>query len=236
MHIELDSAGNYAGPVEIYQLTAPNGKQYIGQSQCHRRRSRRKEGWQAHGFEGRWKEHKQRAVAKDQESKCTALYASLRKYGPESFQKEILLRVSKAQANHYEAKFIALLDTLVPNGLNLTSGGDAVVFSDIARQRMSIASTGKLHSNKTKALVSSIGRIRSYARGMPALVTETKASRASATDAGYRTTVRLDGKAYTKSFVSKALSMSEKLRLAVEARDKFLRDLGLPAITDDPPT
>lgn len=102
MHIELDSNGQYAGPVEIYLLTAPNGKQYVGQSQCHRRSGKK---WAAKGFKGRW-------------------YVAVIKHG------------------------------------------------------------GKLHR---------------------------------------------------KSFTSKSLSMPEKLRLTVEARDKILKDLGLPAITDDPP-
>ena len=54
------------------------------------------------------------------------------------------------------------------------------------------------------------------------------------TAAGYRATVRYEGKRYAKCFVSKYFSMPEKLQMAVEARDVMLNDLGLPPITNDP--
>ena len=233
MHIELDSNGQYAGPVEIYLLTAPNGKQYVGQSQCHRRCGTK---WAAKGFKGRWTEHRYEAAKGKNQEDCRILYHSLRKYGADNFKAEILLRVSKHLANHYEAKFIKTLDTLSPNGLNLQEGGGTTVFSEESRCRMSESAKKRVYTDEDRARMSVLKRAaRRLVSTLPTLITHLKENPPAYQGEGYVAQIRHEGKKYSKSFVSKSLSMPEKLRLTVEARNKILKDLGLPAITDDPP-
>ena len=230
MKVPLDAEGNYAGGVEIYQLTAPNGKIYIGQANCYIRSG---DKWLAHGFEGRWKAHKKAAQSQTQDY-CKALCNSLRKYGPDSFKSEVLLRVPKSLANHYETKFILTLDTLVPNGLNLMARGDSNHISKETRQKMSASAKVRVYSVDCRAAVSrgvrEVHRARAKGKGVPCGVSQIKWG----VHTGYRVVVKYQGKRRGKAFMSRKLSMPEKLQLAVEARDKILKDLGLPAITDDP--
>lgn len=232
MHIELDSNGQYAGPVEIYQLTAPNGKAYIGQASCYRRHGKK---WAAKGFKGRWTEHRYEAAKGRNQEDCRVLYHSLRKYGPENFKTEVLLRVSKHLADHYEAKFITTLNTLSPNGLNLKEGGNTTVFSEESRRRLSESAKKRVYTDEDRARMSVLKRAaRRLVSPLPILITHLKENPPAYQGEGYVAVIKHGGKLHRKSFVSKSLSMPEKLRLTVEARDKILKDLGLPAITDDP--
>ena len=232
MHVDLDSKGNYAGPVEIYQLTAPNGKQYIGQAQCHRTHGKK---WAAKGFKGRWREHRYEAAKGKNQKDCRLLYHSLRKYGPENFKTEVLLRVSKHLANHYEAKFIKTIGTLSPYGLNLQEGGGTTVFSEESRKKLSESAKRRVYTAEHGAQMSARKRAaRLLVSKLPILVSYTKARPSDYVSEGYMAVVKHDNKVHKKVFCSKALPLPEKLRLAVEARDRFLKDLGLPAITDDP--
>lgn len=228
----LDANGDYADAVEIYQLTAPNGKMYIGQAVCYRRSGCNK--WLKKGMAGRWKEHQYEATRGMTKCQCTMLYNSIRKYGADAFKTEVLLRVSKHLADHYEKKFIHTLGTLVPKGLNLTEGGGVTKYSLETRQKMSTSAKARRASFATKANLSVARRKQAASSGLPTLISRCAESVKRHNAAGYRATVRHEGRRYAKSFVSKHYSMPEKLQMAVEARDKMLKELGLPPITDDP--
>ena len=109
----------------IYKITAPNGKAYIGQhltsvnAKLTTKGGRVSLSLKMHKLAGRMKQHRSKA------SNCTILKRSIGKYGWENMKVEILLRCDPEQLNYYEQQMIAAWDTLAPNGLNCTTGGEA---------------------------------------------------------------------------------------------------------------
>ena len=58
-------------------------------------------------------------------SNCTLLKRCIKKYGWENMKVEVLLQCAQEQLNYYEQQMIKAWDTLAPNGLNCTTGGEA---------------------------------------------------------------------------------------------------------------
>lgn len=118
----------------IYVITnLANGKKYVGQSTRPDRR------WQRHLLKG---------------STCVALKRALKKYGKDSFKFTVMaVGFSKSEADGAERHLISALGTLGDGGYNLTGGGEGCLgqkFSDDTRRRMSIAKTGRNHSQEHK--------------------------------------------------------------------------------------
>ena len=88
----------------IYKLSFPNGLSYIGQT----RKSVSK----------RWHLHRVKS------NKSWAVANAIRKYGWENVEKTVVETVSDEDLNGSEVEYIALFNTLRPNGYNLTPGGD----------------------------------------------------------------------------------------------------------------
>lgn len=88
----------------IYKLTSPNGKVYIGRTK---------------NFDERMEAHRYNAEIRKLDYK---LYKSIRKYGWDTFQKEILCKVSHKQAPIVETQFIKAYDSVIA-GLNSKSDG-----------------------------------------------------------------------------------------------------------------
>lgn len=88
----------------VYMLTAPSGKKYIGIT--------------TRPIEERWKGHQQKS------SNCLLVKRAIEKYGWDKIKKEILLYCQDDQLEYYEKTFIDLYDSLAPNGMNCTSGGE----------------------------------------------------------------------------------------------------------------
>lgn len=79
------------------------------------------------------------------------LRLSVRKYGAENFKKEILQTSIETleEANNLEKFFISDLNSLFPNGLNLTLGGNSICgysHSEETKKKMSASSIGKSKS------------------------------------------------------------------------------------------
>jgi group I intron endonuclease len=89
------------------------------------------------GVSKRFKAHVYNARA----GKGGALYAAIRKYGPEAFTRETLLEgLTREEACEAEKALISERNTRCPNGYNVTVGGDGavgLVCSDETRARMS---------------------------------------------------------------------------------------------------
>lgn len=88
---------------ELYRLTFPNGKAYIGitsGSSCHR-------------YKGHAKDARRHRIS--------ALHSAWKKYGPPVMQ--VLAVLENQQLGDAEIKAIALLKTLVPHGYNTATGG-----------------------------------------------------------------------------------------------------------------
>ena len=100
---------------EIYLITSPSGKQYIGQAVKVLSNGKK---W---GYLCRWNAHINEA--KHHKDYCRLLNNAIRKYGPESFKVEKICEGKIEDLNDLESKYIAEYNTLAPNGYNLTTGG-----------------------------------------------------------------------------------------------------------------
>ena len=87
----------------IYKITSPSGKVYVGQTICP--------------FEKRMQEHRQ------SKSGCTALKRATQKYKDQMKYEIIEENIPKEQLDEREIYWIKELNSLAPNGYNLTSGG-----------------------------------------------------------------------------------------------------------------
>ena len=83
-----------------------NGKQYVGQT--------------TRTLEQRWREHCSNS------SRCTYLHNAIEKYGKENFKVEqIDVALDQDELDYKEQQYIKCLNTFVPNGYNLNTGGSA---------------------------------------------------------------------------------------------------------------
>ena len=106
----------------IYKITSPSNKPYVGQT-------KRKVP------EKRWKEHCQNSLSGN--SHCTALVNAIRKYGAENMKFEVIEECPDDMLNEREHFWIEKLNSLRPNGYNLTTGGGAFEFSEESKAKMS---------------------------------------------------------------------------------------------------
>ena len=125
---------------EIYCLTSPSGKKYVGQ--CVKYLSSGKK-W---GYLSRWKEHIRDAKTKIY---CRLLNGAIRKYSPENFLLEIIKECNIEELNKYEEYYINSYNTLTPNGYNLTTGGSVCRQSEETKKLKQQSMIGK---NKGKIL------------------------------------------------------------------------------------
>ena len=183
---------------EIYCITSPSGKKYIGQCMKYYTSGKK------HGYISRWKEHIRDAKYKDY---CRLLNASIRKYSPENFNIEVLKECPLEELNKYEKEYILSLNTITPNGYNLTDGGTLCKQSKESNELKRINMIGK---NLGKCYPKRV-RIRNEDIDLPKYVRHYK-------DLSGKEGYRISNHPYLndKSFLSKKISMEEKLKLALQ--------------------
>jgi group I intron endonuclease len=119
--------------MQVYLITNKvNGKQYIGQTvrPLHLR-------WNSHTYAAR-------------EGAKFALPLAILKYGASFFTMESLhVCESQEEMDFVECFYIALLDTMAPNGYNLTPGGEHPVLTDESKKKMSLAKQGRCVNPET---------------------------------------------------------------------------------------
>jgi group I intron endonuclease len=117
----------------IYKFTSPSGKHYIGQT--------------IQDINMRFRQHKSRSLS-DIDKNCRALYAAIKKYGFDSFERKVIMECDDEDLNFFEALYIKAYNSIAPNGYNLTSGGDSdyntstetkELISKIVKQRWNIS-------------------------------------------------------------------------------------------------
>lgn len=115
----------------IYKITNKiNGKIYIGQSI---------------NIEQRWLKHKFKY-----EDPKGYFHKAVRKYGTESFIFEIVVECPKEHLNLFEIVFIRELNTMNPNGYNLTTGGtNGCSMSEQTKQKLRDSHIGHVPSAET---------------------------------------------------------------------------------------
>lgn len=121
----------------IYVITCSvNGKQYVGQTK--------------NTVALRWRYHIYRAKLD-----LRVIYCAIRKYGINCFSvEEIDTAESLTELNTKEIFHVSRLNTLVPNGYNLTGGGEGKIISELTREKLSKTSFGRRHTQKAKDLIS----------------------------------------------------------------------------------
>lgn len=115
----------------IYKITNKiNGKCYVGCSK---------------NIEKRWKEHSLGS------QKDCIIQKSIKKYGKDNFDFNILLKCPSICFDYWEKFYIKENDSMSPNGYNLTCGGIFNIYvSSDTKQKMSESQKGKESPNKGK--------------------------------------------------------------------------------------
>lgn len=187
---------------DIYCITSPSGKKYIGQAT---KKLKSGKNW---GYINRWKEHIRDSKTKNY---CRLLNNSIRKYGYENFTVELLHECEISELDKYEKQYIKEFNTLNPNGYNLTTGGKSCQQTEETQMLKRISMIGK---NKGK-IYPKRKRQREEDNDLPKYVRHYVDSSGKE---GYRISNHPSLK--QKSFLSKSLTMKEKLELAL----KYIND------------
>lgn len=134
------------GDVEIYLVTFPNGKQYVGQALIRK----------GLGATRRWKQHLRDAAR----GYCFAFHHALNKYGADKCTWDVLVTVARSEADEYEDMFIDLYDTLSPKGYNLVkgNGNGSRICSEETRAKISAGLRGHVISEETRAKIAASQR------------------------------------------------------------------------------
>jgi len=114
---------------------------------------------QAYDIRKRFKDHKAFTATNTRKH----LYLALRKYGFTAFAWRILERCDKPDLNRKEKFWIQKLNSVEPNGYNLTTGGDRrFTFTPSVLEKMRRASLGRVQSQETiqKRVEKNIGQRR----------------------------------------------------------------------------
>jgi group I intron endonuclease len=142
------SAMRESSMFEVYCLTSPSGKRYVG--------------FTSRGADWRWREHVKAAKS----GRKLLLYSAIRKYGAEAFSLSLLERMTtEAGAKRAEQLWIKELGTFGPCGYNLTFGGEGTlgcVASDETRAKMSNTRSGKKHTPEWRAKLAEAQRGKRY--------------------------------------------------------------------------
>lgn len=88
----------------VYKITSPSNKIYVGIT--------------TNTLEDRWKNHNKAT------SNCRILKNAIQHYGKDNMKVEKLIEIDNYYLNLYEKFYIKLYNSLAPNGMNCTSGGD----------------------------------------------------------------------------------------------------------------
>ena len=187
---------------EIYCITSPSGKKYVGQCVKFLTSGKKR------GYISRWKEHIRDATYKDC---CKSLNASIRKYGHENFTIEVLKECLVEELNYYEKYYISFLNTLNPHGYNLTDGGHVCKQScetiELKRQSMIGKNVGKVYPKRV--------RKNEDDADLPKYIRHYKDKTGKE---GYR--ISHHPFLNEKSFLSKNITMEDKLNLALNYLNK----------------
>ena len=135
----------------IYKITnLKNGKIYVGQT----------------------RQNLSKRLYQHQRSKNIGIDAAIQKYGWENFSAEVIEECPEEMLNEREKFWIAELNSMFPNGYNLTSGGERdYTVAEPTRAKISELKTGnknwlgKHHTAETKALLSAMRMGNKYGVG-----------------------------------------------------------------------
>lgn len=184
----------------IYKITSLSGKLYIGQAVCVLSSGRN------YGYLKRWQGHV--IESNNNRGFCRVLDNAIRKYGHESFIVELIEEIDINILNEREEYWIEKLNTLSPNGYNLRTGSSkGSRESEETKEKKRQSMYGK---NKGKQLPK-MDRKREEDKDLPKYL---RSYYDSSGKSGYR--ISNHPVLQDRTFVSKKLTMEEKLVLALE--------------------
>ncbi|MBE3094213.1 MAG: hypothetical protein IMZ52_04210, partial [Actinobacteria bacterium] len=84
---------------------------------------------------------------------CTYIYRAIKKHGDDAFIRYVVEYCEIGELDYWEKYYIREWNTKVPNGYNLTDGGEGTLgynHTEKSKKQMSFAKKGKLHSEERK--------------------------------------------------------------------------------------
>ena len=119
----------------IYKIqNRVNGKAYVGQTTEER-------------FLRRMSEHRN-------QNRCVAIHRALKKYGEDMFHITILEYCTEDNSDEREQHWISTLDTMAPNGYNLTSGGHRYRHTDTTKEKLRYHAIRRMSDPKVRRRIS----------------------------------------------------------------------------------
>lgn len=185
---------------DIYLLTCPSGKQYIGQAVKFLVNGKK---W---GYLARWKAHLNEI--KHKKDYCRLLNNAIRKYGADSFKLELICECTLDEINDKEEYYIEKYNTLSPNGYNLTTGGKSKCRQS---KETNIKKSASLMGKNKGRIMEKRKRKNSNDNDLPKYLRTCKN--------GYRISNHPIG--FDKTFRSTKLTMEEKLNTALMYLELF---------------
>jgi hypothetical protein len=209
---------------EIYLVTCKTTqKKYVGQTVCF---SRKKDGTLVRkGTKGRWNAHVY-SRKKGTDGQCRLLSEVIFEYGKDDFIVETLLIVNETYIDYYEKIFIKAYNTLHPNGYNLQEGGAHGRHHEETKALISKSNTGKIRTEEHKKQMSEIKMIY---KGLPEYIYILNDFNKNVH--GYR--ILKHPLLPVKKFLSKSLTMEEKLQQAIDYINGVESSIVIPKIKHD---
>jgi hypothetical protein len=119
----LDDPALIQGVIYVIEHIS-SGKQYVGQTVSHRKNHAR---YRPFGANGRFRDHISEAINNTKRKQCTYLNNAIRNYGADAFRVVELLICDREELDENEMYYISLLQSMFPNGYNLTPGSRYVL-------------------------------------------------------------------------------------------------------------
>ena len=196
----------------IYLLTGPSGKHYVGQT--------------VNTVAKRWQSHQRdlQRFTQGRQGGCTCLLRALAKYSVAAFTCTTILECPDSELDVHERYYIIHYKSKAPHGYNLTDGGAlGYRHNEETKQILRTLQLGRKRDERARnnistartGLVQKRGktRVNAAAASLPKYIELTITKNPNgALKEGYR--VRVNKK--IKSFLSMKLSMSQKLKIAIE--------------------
>jgi hypothetical protein len=130
---------------EIYKITSPSQKVYIGQAVCYLSNGK------SYGTFQRWNGHI-RDAHRPSGGNCRRLNFAIRKYGADNFIVQQLLTTKLEYLDYYEMQMIQVYNaTDMQYGYNLRESGNKSKLALETRQLMSVSQTGDKNHNFGKS-------------------------------------------------------------------------------------
>lgn len=196
---------------EIYMITnKTTGKRYVGQAVSYLSSGRK------YGASGRWHGHVSGSnKAKNTQPICEAI----RKYGKDDFNIEVLVICNLKDLDYYEKKFISVFNTIHPNGYNIAEGGNAYKRSSVDTRELISEQKRFLYVNEEDRKKIEMSMEELDIDEIPSGIVYQHNTNLQDYKEGFVVSID-DGK--KKSFTIGSLSLTEKLRLAIEYQNYYV--------------